>query len=185
MSRWMGYGQTWPDNGVKINVHWSGTGGTAKFLRTLGRLRPEARNLITIEYDEMTNGLDTNLAVAQHVALVLDIHHHWVNTGEYIEPQDDRVKRVIDSWRGTRPALHYSVSREDVLVDHDRGTRPDLAELLARGYKKQKLRAHSDFYWNDGINKWAAGFSEHFDIQCEAKGKNLASHYFAENYINV
>jgi hypothetical protein len=185
MARWMGYGSTWHDHGFKINVHLSGKGGATKFLRTLGRLSPEARNLITIENDEMTNGLDTTLAVAQHVALVLDLHHHWINSGEYISPQDDRVKRVIDSWRGTRPGLHYSVSREDVLVDHDRGTRPDLAELLARGYKKQKLRAHSDFYWNDAVSTWAAEFSEQFDIQCEAKGKNLASHAFANKFINV
>jgi hypothetical protein len=121
--------------------------------------------------------------VAQHVALVLDLHHHWINSGEYISAQDDRVKRVIDSWRGTRPALHYSVSREDLLVDHDRGTRPDLAELLARGYKKQKLRAHSDFYWNTAVTDWALTFADSFDIQCEAKGKNLASEQVYERYI--
>jgi UV DNA damage repair endonuclease len=184
MARWMGYGKTWHDNGFKINVHLSGKGGSAKFLRTLGRLSPEARNLITIENDEMTNGLDTTLAVAQHVALVLDLHHHWINTGEYITPEDDRTKRVIDSWRGTRPALHYSVSREDVLVDHDRGTRPDLAELLARGYKKQKLRAHSDFYWNHAVTDWAVTFADAFDIQCEAKGKNLASEQVYDRLIN-
>jgi hypothetical protein len=61
------------------------------------------------------------------------------------------------------------------LVDHDRGTRPDLAKLLARGYKKQKLRAHSDFYWNTAVTDWALTFADSFDIQCEAKGKNLAS----------
>lgn len=185
MARWMGYGQTWHDHGFKINVHLSGKGGPSKFLQSLGKLSPEARNLITIENDEISNGLDTTLAVAKHVALVLDIHHHWVNTGEYITVDDDRTKRVIDSWRGSRPALHYSVSREDILVDHDRNTRPDLAELLARGYKKQKLRAHSDFYWNHAVNQWAATFGEHFDIQCEAKGKNLASHAFANEYCNV
>jgi UV DNA damage repair endonuclease len=113
--------------------------------------------------------------VAEHVALVLDIHHHWINSGEYISPQDHRVARVIDSWRGVRPALHYSVSREDILVDHDRRVRPDLAALLGAGYKKQKLRAHSDFYWNDAVTDWALTFAENFDIQCEAKGKNLAS----------
>ena len=79
------------------------------------------------------------------------------------------------SWRGTRPVLHYSISREDVLVDHDRTTRPDLAELLARGHKKQKLRAHSDFCWNSAVNDWALTFADNFDIQVEAKGKNLAS----------
>jgi len=182
MARWMGYGETWHDHGFKINVHLSGKGGPAKFLQTLKRLSPEARNLITIENDEMTNGLDTTLAVAQHVALVLDVHHHWINSGEYIEPQDVRTSRVIDSWRGVRPAMHFSTSREDILVDHVRTVRPDLAELLARGYKKQKLRAHSDFCWNSAVNEWVLGFADQFDIQVEAKGKNLASEQLYEQY---
>ena len=33
----------------------------------------------------------------------MDIHHHWIRDEEYIQPNDDRVKRVIDSWRGVRP----------------------------------------------------------------------------------
>ena len=152
MARWMGYGATWHDHGFKINVHLSGKGGASKFLQTLQKLSPEARNLITIENDEISNGLDTTLAVGEHVALVLDIHHHWVHTGEYINPSDDRVRRVIDSWRGVRPAMHYSVSREDVLVDHCTRTRPDLESLLAQGLKKQKIRAHSDFMWNTAVN---------------------------------
>jgi hypothetical protein len=180
MARWMGYGAAWHDHGFKINVHLSGKGGPEKFLRTLDQLSPEARNLIAIENDEMSNGLDVTLAVADRVALVLDIHHHWINSGEYIDPVDSRVQRVIESWRGVRPACHYSVSREDILVDHDARTRPDLADLLAKGYKKQKLRAHSDFYWNSAVNDWAAGFIADFDIQCEAKGKNLARDGFAQ-----
>lgn len=175
MARWMGYGKSWHDHGFKINVHLSGRGGAAKFLETLNRLSPEARNLITIENDELANGLDVTLPVGEHVALVLDIHHHWVNTGEYITPEDDRVKRVIDSWRGTRPVLHYSVSREDILVDHNPGVRPDREQLMAAGMKKQHLRAHSDFMWNDAVNEWALTFASDFDIQVEAKGKNLAS----------
>jgi UV DNA damage repair endonuclease len=175
MARWMGYGATWHDYGFKINVHLSGKGGPEKFLRTLGRLTPEARNLIAIENDEISNGLDTVLLVAEHVAITLDLHHHWINTGEYITTDDPRAQRVVESWRGVRPALHYSVSREDVLVDHDSGVRPDLAELLGRGFKKQKLRAHSDFMWNDAVTKWALTFAGQWDIQVEAKGKNLAS----------
>jgi len=182
LARWMGYGATWHDHGFKINVHLSGKGGPEKFLKTLGRLTPEARNLITIENDEMTNGLDVSLVVAEHVALVLDVHHHWINSGEYIQPLDSRTARVLDSWRGVRPTLHYSVSREDVLVGHDRSTRPDLAQLLAGGYKKQKLRAHSDMMWNTACNDWVLGFADQFDIQCEAKGKNLASQQLYEQY---
>jgi len=182
MARWMGYGETWHDHGFGINVHLSGQGGISKFLASLGKLSPEARNLITIENDEINYGLDYTLLVADHVALVLDIHHHWVKTGEYIDPSDSRAQRVIESWRGVRPLCHYSVSREDVLVDHDARTRPDLSELLARGHKKQKLRAHSDFYWNHAVNEWAATFNDHWDIECESKGKNLASFAFAESF---
>lgn len=175
MARWMGYGAGWHDHGFKINVHLSGKGGPDKFIRTLGRLTPEARNLITIENDEMTNGLDQTMQVADHVALVLDIHHHWINTGEYIETNDKRIETVKSSWRGVRPAIHYSVSREDYLVGHPTHIRPDLEQLIAQGYKKQKLRAHSDFYWNSAVNAWALTFADDFDIQCESKAKNLAS----------
>jgi len=178
MARWMGYGATWHDHGFKINVHLSGQGGIETFLRTLGKLSPEARNLITIENDEMKYGLDYTLAVSEHVALVLDIHHHWINSGEYILATDPRVQRVIDSWRGTRPVLHYSVSREDILVDHCPRTPPDLAGLVAGGYKRQHLRAHSDFYWNVAVNDWALTFRDNFDIQLESKAKNLAREHF-------
>jgi UV DNA damage endonuclease len=74
-----------------------------------------------------------------------------------------------------RPAMHYSVSREDVLVDHPADSMPDHAVLLESGYKKQKLRAHSDFYWNQPVTDWALTFWDQFDIQCESKGKNLSS----------
>ena len=182
MARYMGYGASWHDHGFKINVHLSGRGGPDVFLKTLGRLTPEARNLITIENDEITNGLDSTLVVAKHVALVLDIHHHWINTGEYITPEDSRTARVVESWRGCRPLLHYSVSRENLLVDHPTGVRPDLTQLLNLGYKKSNLRAHSNFMWNTAVNEWALTFAPTFDIQVEAKGKNLASGMLANQY---
>jgi hypothetical protein len=71
--------------------------------------------------------------------------------------------------------MHYSVSREDILTGHDPITRPVYHTLLESGYKKSKLRAHSDFYWNQECNDWALGFLDSFDIMCESKGKNLAS----------
>ena len=183
MARWMGFGQKFQD--FKCNVHISGRQGPAGIKAVLSRLSPEARNVITIENDENKWGIEASLELEKHVALVLDIHHHWVNSGEYIQPNDDRCKRIKDSWRGVRPALHYSVSREDILVDHDPNVLPDMESLLAQGYKKQKLRAHSDFYWNDAVNKWAATFSKDWDIQCESKCKNLASHEFYKNYVEM
>jgi len=173
MARWMGFGKTFQD--MKINVHISGKRGPDGIRETLKRLSPEARNCITIENDEMTWGVESSIELVNDCALVLDIHHHWIRTGEYMDPNDDRVKRIIDSWRGVRPTMHYSVSREDVLIDHPIDVRPDHAQLLAAGYKKQKMRAHSDFYWNQPVTDWALTFWPQFDIQCESKGKNLSS----------
>jgi len=87
---------------------------------------------------------------------------------------------VIDSWRGVRPVVHYSTSREDVVVGHTAHRRPDLNQLLAEGYKKQKLRAHSDFAWNRETNAWALTHWSWADIMVEAKGKNLASQQLYE-----
>jgi UV DNA damage endonuclease len=85
------------------------------------------------------------------------------------------VRRVVDSWRGVRPTLHYSISREEYFIGHARDIMPDMSQLLNEGYKKQKLRAHSDFYWNTKVNEWALSFLNTHDIMCESKGKNLAS----------
>jgi UV DNA damage repair endonuclease len=173
MARWMGYGKSFQD--FKINVHISGRRGPQGIIDALLRLTPEARNCITIENDENAWGIENSLELQKHCALVLDIHHHWVRTGDYIQPSDDRVLRVIDSWRGVRPVAHYSVSREEWLPSHCDKTLPDYAALLESGHKKQKLRAHSNFYWNSAVNEWALSFRDKFDIMCESKGKNLAS----------
>ena len=181
MARMMGYGKTFQD--FKINVHISGRRGPDGIRAAYKRLSQEARNCITIENEENSHGLDTCLTLIDLVPIVLDIHHHWIKTGEYISPMDTRVSRVVDSWRGVRPTMHYSVSREDYLVDHNPLCAPDYTSLLEDGYKKQKLRAHSDFYWNQKTNEWAITFLNQFDIMCESKGKNLASMELYKNYL--
>jgi len=173
MARWMGYGKSFQD--FKINVHISGKQGPAGILRAYERLSPEARNCITIENEENAWGLNDCLELSGTIPIVMDVHHHWIREGVYITPDDDQVQRVIDSWRGVRPTMHYSVSREDYLLEHDRTTAPVHAQLLLEGYKKQKLRAHSDFYWNTAVNDWVLTFRDNFDIMCESKGKNIAS----------
>ena len=153
MARWMGYGQSFQD--FKINVHISGKQGPEGIRRAYKRLSPEARNCITIENEENAWGLNDCLTISDIVPIVLDVHHHFIREGEYIEVTDPRVQKVIDSWKGVRPTFHYSQSREDYLNPHLHTTKTKMSELLEQGYKKQKLRAHSDFMWNQEINKWA------------------------------
>ena len=179
VARWMGYGKQFQD--FKCNVHIAGRQGPAGIQNVLGRLSKEARNIITIENDENSWGIEASLEL-RDIALVLDIHHHWCKTGEYIQPTDDRFLRIIDSWKGVRPVIHYSVSREDYLTEHDPNVLPNFDKLIEQGYKKAKLRAHSDFMWNNAVNEWASSFNESADIMVESKAKNLASFKFFESF---
>ena len=184
MIRWMGFGKEFMD--MKCNVHISGKQGYQGIIDVLPKLSPEARNTIAIENDEMCWGLDESLKLEKHLALVLDIHHHWIRDEEYIQADDDRVKRIIDSWRGVRPTLHYSYSRDEWLPEgYGHNTMHDINTLLESGAKKQKLRAHSDMYPNYDANEWALSFWNDFDIQCEAKAKNLASTQLYEQALKL
>lgn len=182
MARFMGYGKQFQD--IKINVHISGRAGPEGIRRAYNRLSPEARNGLTIENEEISWGLDSCLELIDLVPIVLDIHHNWIKTGEYIEKTDPRINMVIDSWRGVRPVIHYSVSREEHLPGACTVSRPCLTTLLENGKNKQKLRAHSDYYWNEAVNNWALTHRSWADIMCESKAKNLASfklHNYATN----
>lgn len=173
MARMMGYARRFQD--FKINVHISGRLGPDGIRAVYPRLSTGAQNTITIENEEMAHGLDACLHLTDIVPIVLDLHHHWVKTGEYIQMDDPRIAQICTSWRGVRPVLHYSQSREDVLVEHNKMVMPNHTVLLESGLSKPKLRAHSDFFWNDAVNQYALAFLDKFDIMCESKAKNLAS----------
>ena len=173
MAAWMGYGRSFQD--FKINIHISGRQGPEGFRATWQRLSPEAKNCITVENEEMTHGLDLCLDVSDIVPVVLDIHHHYVREGEYITPDDVRIQRVIDSWRGVRPVIHYSVTSEEYVSHWPTDKLLCRQTLMEQGLNKQKLRTHSDWYHNQAVNDWALTHWEWADIMCESKAKNLAS----------
>lgn len=173
MARWMGYGKTFQD--FKINVHISGRRGPDGVRAAHSRLSPEARNCLTLENEENSWGLNDTLQLRDLVPTVLDIHHHYCREGEYIEATDPRIQMVIDSWRGVRPVIHYSQSREEYISAYPSDKLLARDELIAAGINKQKLRAHSDFYHNTAMNQWALTHWHWADIMCESKAKNLAS----------
>lgn len=178
--RYLGYGKQFQD--FKSNVHIGGKLGPSGIKQAVRRLSRVARNILTIENAEFKWGLEHSLELVNTCALVLDIHHHWIYSGgEYIEPTDPRIEQVIESWQGVRPVVHYSLSREDVLLDHCVETKPNLPELKSQGFTNTKLRAHSDYYWNQASNRWAHSHSTWADIMLEAKEKNLARNSFLES----
>lgn len=173
----MGYGRGWHPHGAHINIHAGARAvGIEGFRAGLAGLSEAARNLITVENDEVSYGLDDLLPLADSCPIVLDLHHHWIASGgEYILAADPRIAVIRDSWRGVRPISHISVSREDVLTGHDPLVRPDFAALTATGVKARDLRGHSDLMWNKAVNDLVAAHLAWSDFEVEAKAKNLAS----------
>lgn len=172
VARCMGYGQRFQD--FKINIHLSGRGGEDQFRLSYQRLSAEARNCITLENEETTRGLDQCLALSDRVPIVLDVHHHWVREGEWINATDDRVKQVRDSWRGVTPVVHYSQSQEVLIRDIVGDTMPSMDVILSRGIKRQHLRAHSDVMWNPAVDQLIVQHRTWADVMFECKNKNLA-----------
>ena len=173
----LGYGQGWHPHGAHINIHVGARDpGIEGFRANLVRLSQTARDLLTVENDENFFGLETVLGLGDAVPIVFDLHHHWVESrGEYVEPDDPRVVRVRDSWRGVRPVAHISVSREGLLDGHAPDALPDFAALTEAGHNWRDLAAHSDLMWNRAVNALVARHMAWADFEIEAKSKNIAS----------
>ena len=173
MIRMMGYGQRFQD--FKCNVNIAGRLGVEGTRAVWARLSEVARNCITFENDEKTYGLDDCLKIADLAPVVLDIHHCWIHENDYIAPDDPRVQRVVECWRGLRPTMHYSQPPESLqALGFDAEQKLEMAELL-KVVSKRDLYAHSDMMWNRWTNDYALQFLDRFDIMLEAKNKNLAA----------
>lgn len=178
----MGY-SGWHPHGASINIHGGSRAAGIEGLHAgLDRVPADALGLLTIENDEISFGLDDLLRVGDRVAIVVDFHHHWIFTrGEWLAPDDPRVDAIRASWRGVRPMAHISVSRENVVIDHDADAMPDFATLEAAGHRASKLRGHSERMWNRAINDFVASHLGWCDVEVEAKAKNLASRDLADH----
>lgn len=181
MIRMMGYGKKFQD--FKCNIHISGAIGVEGILKIWPRLSEVAKNTITFENEERKYGLDECLQVSHLCPVVLDIHHCWINEGEYIDREDDRLKRVVESWRGVRPTMHYSQSKE-ILIDAGISTvdKINMDETL-KYFNKKDLCAHSHRMWNDWCNQYAKTFLDEFDIMFEVKHKNIAVIEYYNRYL--
>ena len=177
----MGYGASWHTSGFAINIHANNNldPGLEQMKTTIkDKLSLTLRNLLTVENDEFGCSLDEMLAAELYhvVPIVLDIHHHWVESGgEYIQPDDPRISKLKLSWMGVRPLGHFSTSSEELLEGACSLTQPDFTALGEAGHKPSKLRAHSYGCWNQGSNDWALSHLVWTDLEVEAKGKQIAS----------
>ncbi len=181
MIRMMGYGRSFQD--FKCNVHIAGRQGGEGVRAVWPRLSEVARNCITFENDEKTYGVDDCLQLADLAPVVLDIHHCWIHENSYIAPDDPRVERIIESWRGVRPVMHYSQPPERLQQLGFTAEQKLEMEDLLKVVNKRDLYLHSDRMWNDWTNTYALQFLDRFDIMLEAKDKNLAAEGFYQRFL--
>jgi UV damage endonuclease UvdE len=181
MIRMMGYGERFQD--FKCNVHIAGRLGAEGVRVVWPRLSEVARNCITFENEEKTYGVDDCLQLADLAPVVLDIHHCWINENRYIDPDDPRVARIIDSWRGVRPVMHYSQPPETLQALGFEASRKLVMDELLEVVSKRDLYGHSNRMWNEWTNTYALQFLDRFDIMFEAKDKNLAVEAFYQRYV--
>lgn len=181
MIRMMGYGRQFQD--FKCNVHIAGRLGGEGIRALWPRLSQEARHCITFENEEKTYGVDDCLALADLAPVVLDIHHCWINEERYIDPNDPRIDRILESWRGVRPAMHYSQPPESLMaLGFSADDKLEMPRLLAK-VSKRDLYSHSKRMWNRWTNRYACAFLDRFDIMFECKDKNLATLDFHRDYL--
>ncbi|QGZ31322.1 UV damage endonuclease UvsE [Stutzerimonas stutzeri] len=181
MIRMMGFGRRFQD--FKCNVHIAGRLGVDGIRAVWPRLSQEARHCITFENEEKTYGVDHCLELADLAPVVLDIHHCWVNEERYIDPHDARVERVIESWRGVRPTMHYSQPPESLIALGFTPERKLDMPALLQHVSKRDLYSHSKRMWNQWTNRYAREFLDRFDIMFEAKDKNLAALDYYHAYL--
>ncbi|WP_341957808.1 UV DNA damage repair endonuclease UvsE [Pseudomonas sp. RC10] len=182
MIRMMGYGRRFQD--FKCNIHIAGRLGADGVRAVWPRLSEVARQCITFENDEKTYGVDDCLQLADLAPVVLDIHHCWIHESRYIAPDDPRVSRIIDSWRGVRPVMHYSQPPESLQALGFTAEQKLEMEALLQVVNKRDLYLHSDRMWNDWTNRYALQFLDRFDIMFEAKDKNLATEAFYRQFMD-
>lgn len=154
-----------------INIHCWGKTGIKGFKTNAQYLSDSVRKRLTVENDEFGVGLYPLDSIGFPV--VLDVHHHWVHTGEW--PGDDEFEIATSTWHDRRPKIHYSYPRNCTMTK---------GWPILEG-SRTKARAHSDTYNNETLNKWILekAIAHNVDIMCEAKMKDVARDRLYQSYL--
>lgn len=150
------------DEGAKLNIHIGGSYGDKpkafeRFLRQFAALSPAVKARLTLENDDKTFTAEETLEACEKlgVPMVLDLHHHQVNSGGAPDIAD-LWPRIMATWHGSGlpPKIHISSpkSASDPRGHADFIRLPDVLPFLRR----------------------IAGDTEALDVMVEAKMKDEA-----------
>ncbi|WP_138755835.1 UV DNA damage repair endonuclease UvsE [Paenibacillus sinopodophylli] len=168
---------------TKCNIHIGGAYGDKvvaceRFARQFGALPARLKHRITLENDDKTFNVKETLDAAEQVEvpMVLDIHHHAVNTGGI---EDDELYGTL--W----PRIEYTWEKE-----RDRLGLTSASELPPKIHASSPKslsdpRGHADFVEAEPLLSFlrhAARTSDYLDCMLEAKSKDEALFKLIEDF---
>lgn len=171
----MGY-QGWHDRGTAVNIHVGLKEPNIKAIRSALQSSESIANFVTLENDEFSWGAQQIVdTFGDLVPVVLDVHHHWIETGTRLTADSTLAADIIKTWRGVKPKIHLAISEQDLCADVDTTSELNLQELLDCGKNRAKLRIHSQTAWHTPSLDYASSFLTQFDLMWEGKNKNLGA----------
>ena len=124
-----------------------------RFINNFKKLDEESKNMIILENDDKVFKIEDVLKICKklNIPMVLDYHHYKCNR---IEPIEEHIKEIIDTWKNETPKMHLSSKRnnKEFRSHHDYINIEDFIEL-SNILKKQ---------------------NKNIDIMIEAKQKDMA-----------
>lgn len=173
----MGY-KGWHDHNVCVNIHVGLKNPKIEEMRALLQSSENIKNFVTLENDEFSWGARQIVETfGDIVPVVLDVHHYLIMQERQILAESNLSKYIQQTWKGTRPKLHLSMSDKTLT----NGKHVPIKKMLARGIKKTAIRVHSDDPWNTKKIDYVKTFLPYYDIMWEGKDKNIGSANIAKH----
>lgn len=152
-----------------INIHLGGTYGdkesaAARFCENFQLLQTSTKSRLVVENDDKASQFSVNdlysmVYMKIGTPITFDFHHHRFCDGGLAE--ETALRLASTTWKGYRPLTHYSSCKR---------TFEDPTVIA---------RSHADF-----IYETIKSYNLRFDIEIEAKAKDLAVLKYREDFVN-
>lgn len=172
-------------HGCTICTHVGGReGGLENLANVLQTVDDKVLNVLAIENDDKIYSAEDLLNADLPVSIILDTHHNWCLTGNYIKPKSHLFKSIAKTWKHSTPIIHASMPRyeycKSVYGDVEiasvkcRDLLPNKALLEAK-CGLNNLRPHSKTIYSHAFKNYIKQFLKVSDVMIEAQYCNLAT----------
>lgn len=162
------------DEKSKCNIHMGGAYGDketagSRFIQQFSELPPRLKHRVTLENDDKTFNVAETLAAAEAVGvpMVLDIHHHAVNSGGITNEEliDHYWPRIVATWARECERLNITIDELPVKIH------------ASSPKSMSDPRGHADYVEVEPLLQFleqASHRASSIDCMLEAKAKDVA-----------